>query len=79
MVNGNSPWWTEKSTEGGVRVRVRGLLDRAGQPQGESVKLLESYPGFPGEPRWERVISEDGKAVRIEAEPAGMRAKPSPP
>src|SRR5262249_9324307 len=42
--------------------RVR-KLDKAGQPTSESVKTLESYPGLPGEERWERVLSEDGKAI----------------
>jgi hypothetical protein len=27
------------------------------------VKVLESYPGLPGEQRWERVLSEDGRTV----------------
>ena len=27
----------------------------------ESVKVYESYPGLPGEQRWERLISEDGR------------------
>src|SRR5262245_30600883 len=38
-------------------------LDKTGQPTVESVKILESYPGLPGEERWERVLSEDGKAI----------------
>ena len=25
--------------------------------------MFENYPGLPGEPRWERLISEDGRAV----------------
>jgi hypothetical protein len=29
----------------------------------ESVRVSESYPGLPGEPRWERLISKNGKAV----------------
>jgi hypothetical protein len=28
-----------------------------------SEKVFESYPGFPGEPRWERLIAEDGTPV----------------
>jgi hypothetical protein len=38
-------------------------LDRAGRPTTESVKVVESYPGLPGEPRWERLLSEDGRTV----------------
>jgi hypothetical protein len=41
-------------------------LDSRGQPNGESVKVFESYPGLPGEGRWERLISEDGKPVPAE-------------
>src|SRR5262245_22681922 len=44
-----------------VETRRQTKLDKSGRPQGESVKVMESYPGFPGEDRWERVISEDGK------------------
>jgi len=46
-----------------VETRREQKLDKAGQPTGESVKVLESYPGLPGEQRWERVLSEDGRAV----------------
>ena len=39
-------------------------IDGDGKSRGESVKVTESYPGFgPGEPRWDRVIAEDGKPV----------------
>jgi hypothetical protein len=46
-----------------VETRKDRKLDKAGQPTGESVKVLESYPALPGEQRWERVLSEDGRAV----------------
>jgi len=46
-----------------VETRRDRKLDKAGQPIGESVKILESYPGLPGEERWQRVLSEDGKAI----------------
>src|SRR5262245_30553564 len=46
-----------------VETRRDRKLDKAGQPTGESVKILESYPGLPGEERWQRVLSEDGKAI----------------
>jgi hypothetical protein len=46
-----------------VETRRELKLDSRGQAAGESVKVIESYPGLPGEGRWERVISEDGKPV----------------
>jgi hypothetical protein len=46
-----------------VETRRDQKLDKAARPIGESVKVLESYPGLPGEQRWERVLSEDGRAV----------------
>jgi hypothetical protein len=36
-------------------------LDRRGRVTHESVKVFYSYPGLPGEERWEQLISEDGK------------------
>jgi hypothetical protein len=45
-----------------VETQRRHGLDKNGRPTGsESVKVIESYPGFPGEDRWDRVISENGK------------------
>ncbi len=38
-------------------------LDGNGRATSESVKVLENYPGLPGEARWERLISEDGRPV----------------
>src|SRR5690349_20420002 len=46
-----------------VQTQRERKLDKAGQTTGESVKVLESYPGLPGEPRWERVLSVDGRAL----------------
>ena len=46
-----------------VETRKELKLDSRGQPTGQSVKVFESYPGLPGEGRWERLISEDGKPV----------------
>jgi hypothetical protein len=46
-----------------VETRRNQKLDKAGRSTGESVTVLESYPGLPGEQRWERVLSEDGRAV----------------
>lgn len=38
-------------------------LDRQGRRIVGSEKVIESYPGFPGEERWERLIEENGVAV----------------
>jgi hypothetical protein len=38
-------------------------LDKTGRSTRERIKVFESYPGFPGEERWERLISEDGRPV----------------
>jgi hypothetical protein len=46
-----------------VETRRELKLDSHGQAAGESVKVIESYPGLPGEGRWERLISEDGKSI----------------
>ena len=44
-----------------VETRREVKLDKAGRPTGESVKVIESYPGFPGKGRWEREIAVDGR------------------
>jgi len=46
-----------------VETRREQKLDKAGRSAGESVRVLESYPGLPGEERWERVLSVGGRAV----------------
>lgn len=47
-----------------VETRRQQKLDKSGQPTGESVKVYESYPGFPGQRRrWERLIEEGGRPV----------------
>lgn len=46
-----------------VETRRALKLDKNGRTTDESVRVLESYPGLPGEERWERLISEDGKPV----------------
>ena len=46
-----------------VETRRERKLDKQGRTTEESVKVLESYPGLPGEPRWERRISENGRPV----------------
>ena len=44
-----------------VETRREQKLDGRGRVQQESVKVYESYPGLPGEDRWERLISENGR------------------
>jgi len=46
-----------------VETRREQKLDKQGRVSDESVKVFESYPGLPGEARWERLISEDGRPV----------------
>ena len=46
-----------------VETRRELNLDKGGRTREESVKIVESYPGLPGEPRWERLIAEDGRPV----------------
>jgi hypothetical protein len=44
-----------------VETRREQKLDGRGRVQQESVKVYESYPGLPGEERWERLIAENGR------------------
>ena len=44
-----------------VETRREQKLDGRGRVEQESVKVYESYPGLPGEDRWERLISENGQ------------------
>ena len=44
-----------------VETRREQKLDSRGGVQQESVKVYESYPGLPGEARWERQISANGR------------------
>jgi hypothetical protein len=44
-----------------VETRREQKVDGRGQVEHESVKVYESYPGLPGEDRWERLISENGR------------------
>jgi hypothetical protein len=46
-----------------VETRHEQKLDKSGRPTGETVKVFESYPGLPGERRWNRLLSEDGRPV----------------
>lgn len=47
-----------------VETRRESKLDKEARPVGESVKVFESYPGLPGERRWQRLIAQDGKPLR---------------
>ena len=49
-----------------VETRREQKLDKHGRISQESVKVLESYPGLPGEARWERLIAENGRPVPAE-------------
>jgi hypothetical protein len=47
-----------------VETRRERTLDGSGATTGETVKVFESYPGFaPGERRWNRLVSENGRPV----------------
>jgi hypothetical protein len=54
---------TLQSSYSYVETRRERKLDGKGRVDSESVKVFENYPGLPGETRWERLISENGKAV----------------
>jgi hypothetical protein len=54
---------TLQSSYSYVETRRELKLDRNGRTTSVSEKVFESYPGFPGEPRWERLIAEDGTPV----------------
>lgn len=46
-----------------VETRRHLKLDKTGRSTKETVKVFESYPGLPGEERWDRLVSEDGEPV----------------
>ena len=46
-----------------VETRREQKLDKRGRVTDESRTVVEHYPGFPGEPRWERAIEKNGKPV----------------
>jgi hypothetical protein len=46
-----------------VETQRERTLDASGQAMREKVNVYESYPGLPGEPRWERMIAKDGVKV----------------
>ena len=58
-----------------VETRRELKLDKKGNTTAVSEKVFESYPGFPGEPRWERLIAEDGTPVPAEKLEEGDRRR----
>jgi hypothetical protein len=49
-----------------VETRREQKLDKRGRVNDEVVKVYENYPGLPGEERWERLISDNGKPMSEE-------------
>jgi hypothetical protein len=57
---------TDSSRQSGysyVETRRDRKLDKNGRTTEESVEVFETYPGLPGEDRWERLISKNGTPV----------------
>ena len=46
-----------------VERRTEQKVDSSGRTTSESVKVYEVYPGLPGEPRYRRLIEEDGRRI----------------
>jgi hypothetical protein len=46
-----------------VETRREQKLDKQGRVNEESIRVFESYPGLPGEARWERLTAENGRPV----------------
>jgi hypothetical protein len=46
-----------------IERRTEQKVDSSGRLTSESVKVYEVYPGLPGEPRYRRLIEEDGRQV----------------
>jgi hypothetical protein len=49
-----------------IETRRELKLDKRGRTSEGSVRVFESYPGLPGEARWERLITENGRPVPAE-------------
>ena len=49
-----------------VETRREQKVDKRGSLNEESIKVFESYPGLPGEARWERLVAENGRPVPAE-------------
>ena len=43
--------------------RIEQKVDASGRLTGESVKVFEVYPGLPGEPRYRRLVEENGRTI----------------
>ena len=54
---------TRQSSYVYVETRREQKLDKQGRIREESIKVFESYPGLPGEARWERLIAENGRPL----------------
>jgi hypothetical protein len=46
-----------------VETRRELKLDKSGRTTRESVDVFESYPGLPGQPRWQRQLQKDGRPL----------------
>jgi len=46
-----------------IERRTEQKVDSSGRPTSESVKVYEVYPGLPGEPRYRRLIEENGRPI----------------
>ena len=46
-----------------IERRIEHKVDGAGRLTGESVKVFEVYPGLPGEPRYRRLVEENGRTI----------------
>ena len=46
-----------------LETQRRTSIDRSGRRREDPATILESYPGLPGEERWERVVQRKGKRV----------------
>ena len=69
---------TDRTLQSGytyVETRRELKLDKHGRATGVSERVFETYPGFPGEPRWERLIAEDGTPVPAEKLEDGDRRR----
>lgn len=50
-----------------VERRIEQKVGGSGRLTGESVKVFEVYPGLPGEPRYRRLIEENGRTIASDA------------
>src|SRR5919106_4396222 len=49
-----------------VERRIEQKVDGSGRLTGEAVKVFEVYPGLPDEPRYRRLIEENGRTIAPE-------------